>query len=171
MAEFWSGNWSDFGAIIGIAVSFIGLGWAIWEARGAKSASLAAQEAATETSNRVAQQLQAVDLQRAIGMIGSIKTLHDNKRWEGSTELYQTLRGMLSDVIVRCPVTQPEIRGRLATSRILVRDMENNVRARVRQGISEREKSDYDQELNAIQSDLEELASFLSFGGSQGVTE
>ena len=170
MAEFWSGNWSDLGAAIGIAVSAIGLGWAIAEARGARSASEAAQEAAAETSDQLAQQLQAVDLQRAIGMIGRIKTLHDNDRWEGSTELYQTLRGMISDVIVRCPVNQPDIREKLTTARTMVRDMENFVRPRVSQSISERERSRLNRSLNDIQSDLEELASYLGFGDSQGVT-
>ena len=168
MIEFWSGTWSDFGTIIGIVVSVVGLGWAIKVASGAKSASEEAERAATETRDRVARQLQGVDLQRAIGLIGRIKTLHDNERWEGSTELYQTLREMLSDIIVRCPESQAEIREKLSTARIIVRDMEDSVRTRANESISDRQRSRFNQRLNEIQSDLEELASGMGLVDSQG---
>jgi hypothetical protein len=140
-------------------------------ARGARTASEEAERVATETRDSVSRQLQAVDLQRAIGLIGRVKVLHDNERWEASTELYQTMREMLSDIIVRCPVELVEIRGKLATARTIVRDMENFVRPRVARGIPERAQFRLIQSLNGIQSDLEELASNLGFGDSQGVME
>ena len=114
--------------------------------------------------------MQAVDLQRAIGLIERIKTLHDNSRWEASTEHYQTLRAMLSDVIVRCPEDQTAIREKLATSRATVGNVENLVRQRGGGTISDREKSRLNRSLNEIQSDLEELASYAGFGDSQGET-
>ena len=110
-------------------------------------------------------------MQRAIGLIGRIKILHDNNRWEGSTEIYQTLREMLSDVIVRCPDNLADIREKLATARTIVRDMESFVRPRVSRGIPERDRPRLNRSLNDIQSDLEELASYLGFGDSQGVAE
>ena len=76
MVEFWSVTWGDIAAIVGIIVSLGGLGWAIKEARGARSASEAANEAASETRDQIARHLQTVDLQRAIGLIERIKTLH-----------------------------------------------------------------------------------------------
>ena len=79
----------------------IALGWKIKEARGARSASEAAKAAAGDAREQIARHLQAVDLQRAMGLIERIKTLHDNDRWEASTEHYQTLRAMISDVIAR----------------------------------------------------------------------
>ena len=169
--DFWSGTWSDVGAIIGIAVSFFGLAWAIREARQARSASEAAKSAANETRRQISGHLQAVDLQRAIGLIERVKTLHDNDRWESSREHYQTLREMLSDVISRCSDEQRAVREELATARVIIRDMEDFVRPRVGRGISEPERSRLNQSLNLLQSSLEELASHLGFGGSQGVTE
>ena len=147
-----------------------GLGWAIWEARGARSASEAAEAAAGETKNQIAHHLQAVELQRAIGLIERIKTLHDNERWEASTEHYQNLRAMLSDIIVRCPEEQVSVREKLATARTIVRDMENFVRGRYGTAIPEENRTRLNQRMNDIQSDLEELASNVGFGDSQGVT-
>ena len=77
---------------------------------------------------------------------------------------------MLSDVIVRCPEDQSEVREKLATARTIVTGMENLVRGRGSNGISEREQSRLNRSLNDIQSDLEELASYIGFGDSQGET-
>ena len=112
--------------------------------------------------------LQAVDLQRAIGLIGRIKTLHDNDRWDASSEHYQTLRAMLSDVVARCPEEQVRVREKLATARAIIRDMENLVRSHVSRDIHERDRFRMTKSLNDIQSDLEELASNVGFGNPQG---
>ena len=170
MMEFWSTTWRDVAAAVGIIVSLGGLGWAIKEARGARSASEAAETVASETKDQIAHHLQTVDLQRAIGLIERIKTLHDNDRWEASTEHYQTLRAMLSDVIARCPRNQVDFRGKLATARTIVLEMENFVRRRESGAIPERDRSRLNKRLNEIQSDLEELASNVGFGDSQGET-
>lgn len=170
MMEFWSTNWGDIVTVIGILVSLGGLGWAIKEARGARSASEAAESAASETKDQIAHHLQAVDLQRAIGLIERIKTLHDNGRWEASREHYQTLRAMLSDVIARSPEGQGDLREKLATARTIIGDMENFVRRHVSSVISDRDRSRLNRNLNDIQSNLEELASNIGFGNSQGET-
>ena len=163
-------SWGDAATVIGIIISLVGLGWAIKEAHGAKSASQAAQVAAYETRDQIAHHLQAVDLQRAIGLIERIKTLHDSESWEAARQHYQTLREMLSYVIVRCPVDKSEVREKLATARTIVTGMENLVRGRSSNGISEREQSRLNRRLNDIQSDLEELASNMGFGEFQGET-
>ncbi|MDE2844771.1 MAG: hypothetical protein OXN21_15540, partial [Chloroflexota bacterium] len=170
MLEFLSTSWGDLASMVGIVVSLVGLGWAIMEAKGARSASEAAKTAATETRDQIARHLQAVDLQRAIGLIERIKTLHDNSRWEASREHYQNLRAMLSDVIARSPESQSDARASLATARTIVREIENLVRRRSGQGITERDRSRMNQSLNDIQSELEELASNMGFGDSLGGT-
>ena len=171
MMDFLSTTWGDVASVVGIIVSLGGFIWAIREASGARSASEAAQTAANQARDQIARHLQTVDLQRAIGLIARIKTLHDNGRWEGSTELYQTLREMLSDVIVRCPEGQASVREKLATARTIVRDMEDLVRPRVGRVIPERDRTRLNQSLNDIQSDLEELASDVRLGEPQGETK
>ena len=168
MMDFWSATWGDVASAVGIIVSLGGFIWAIREAHGARSASEAAQTAASQTRDHIARHLQTVDLQRAIGMIERIKTLHDNDRWEGSTELYQTLREMLSDVIVRCSESQACVRDKLTAARTILGEMENLVRRRSSRKISERQRSGLNKRLNDIQSVLEELASNVGFGDSQG---
>ena len=166
--ELWSVTWGDIATVVGILVSLVGLGWAIKEARGARSASEAAKTAATEARGQIGRHLQSVELRRAIGLIEQVKTLHDNDRWESSREHYQTLREMLSDVISRCSDDQIAVREELATSRVILRDMEDFVRPRVSRAIPERERSRLNRSLNDIQSDLEELASSIGLGDSQG---
>jgi hypothetical protein len=68
MTEFWSLNWGDVATVVGVVVSLVGLCWAIKEARGARSASEAAQKAAREAAGQIARHLQTVDLERAIGL-------------------------------------------------------------------------------------------------------
>ena len=170
MVEFSSTTWGDVATVVGIAVSLGGLGWAIKVASGARSASEDAEKAAKETKDRIAHHLQAVELQRAIGLINRIKTLHDNDRWEASGEHYQTLREMLSDVIARCPKDQTNVRERLATARTIVREIENFVRGRDGSSIPEHRRFRLNRNMNDMQSDLEELASSVGFGDSQGET-
>lgn len=168
MAEFWTTNWGDAATAIGIIISLAGLAWAIWEAHGAKSASRAAQIAANEARDHIVLHLQAVDLQRAIGLIARLKTLHANDRWEAATEHYQMLREMLSDVIVRCPAEQAEIREKLTLARYNITAMDNRVRECGSAGVPEDNRSQFGQGLNDVQSVLEELASDLGFGESGG---
>ena len=113
-----------------------------------------------------------MDLQRAIGLIQRIKTLHDNDRWEASRELYQSLREMLSDIIARCPDEKANLRKELTDARTTVSKTEESVRRRVSSAlaVSESARSQFNKRLNGIQSDLEELASSVGLGDSQGET-
>ena len=168
--EFVIANWGSLTSAIGVIVSLVGLVWVFIEARGARTASQAAQEATRETNSQIARYLQTVDLERAIGLIQRIKLLHNTSRWEAAMEQYQSLRMMLSDIIARCPENQTEFRDELATARTIVRDMENFVGEYVGQSIGERERSILNRRLNDIQSDLEELASGAGIGHSLGET-
>ena len=170
MMEFWLTSWGDVATVVGIIVSLGAIVWAIKEARGARSASQAAETAASETRDQIQRHLQTVDLHRAIGLIERIKTLHDNDRWEAAREHYQELRAMLSDVIARCPENQTGVREKLAIARTIIRNTENFVRERIGKEIQDQDRSQLNQSLNDIQSDLEELASVIGFGASQGET-
>ena len=178
MMGFFSTNWGDVASGVGFFVSLVGLVWVYLEARSARSASekaqsasQAAETAASEARDQIARQLQAVDLVRAIEFIQRIKTLHDIERWEATTELYQPLHNMLSDIIMRCPENRAEFRGKLSTGRIMVGDMEKVVRRRTIRAISRHERSSMNENLINIQSDLEELASTTGFGDPQGETK
>ena len=165
--EFWSVT-GGIASVVGVLVSLGGLGWAIKVASGARTASKAAESAARGTRDQIGRHLQTVDLERAIGLIGLIKTLHDSDRWEASREHYQTLRAMLSNVLARYPENRVDVRDKLATARTNVADMEDLVRRRVKGGVPKRDQARLNQSLNGIQSDLEELASSLGFQDSQG---
>ena len=159
MSDLWTTSWGDLATLLGVIVSIGGFVWAIYEAHGAKSASEAAEAAASETRDKIAHHLQTVDLERAIGLIGKIKTLHDSNRWDASGEHYQTVRAMLSDVIARCPEGMVQIRASLSESRAILSDMDDLVRGRELDSLPSDERLRLNRELNEMQSKLEELRS------------
>lgn len=163
MIDFSSTVFGNSATLVGIGVSLVGLVWAISAAQGARSA-------ARETRDQVARHLQTVDVQRAIGLITRIKILHVNKQIVASYEHYQTLREMLSYVIVRCPKHAVEFQEKLANGRVQIRIMEDYVDKRRHDPDTEFDPSSLNRILNGIQSDLEDLASSLGFGDSQGET-
>lgn len=157
MTGFVTGNWGGLVSVVELAVSVVGLIWAIVVARGARSASQAAHKAAREAVGQIARHLQTVDLERAIGLINASNSC-------------TTLLGgkpQLSDIIGRCAEGHTERRQRLNTARMRVRGMENLVREHINQSIGDTERANLNQELNEIQSDLDELASDLGFGDPQ----
>lgn len=164
MLEYFAGNWGGWVSALGVLVSSAGLGWAIIAARRARSASQAAQEA----RSYIARHLQAVDLERAIALIQRIKDLHNDGRWQTAMEQYQSLRYMLSNIVARCPDGQAELRDALTAGRAAITAMENLVRELIVTGIGESEQARLNQELNQIQSDLEQLSSAISFGDEPG---
>lgn len=163
MIEFLEAHWGDVASVSGIIVSAVGLYWAIRLAGGAKSA-------ADETRDQMARHLQTVDVMRAIGLINRVKILHLNEQWVASYEHYQTLREMLSYVIARCPDEADKVQEKLSTGRAQIRVMENSVNKIRSDKVIELKPSSFNEQLNEIQSDLEELASSLSRGEWQGET-
>ncbi len=166
MIEFAASNWGGLASAAGLAVSAGGLAYAIVVARGARSASRAAQTAANETRDQIARHLQTVHLERAIGLIRVIKSLHNNNGWVAARELYQVLRTMLSEA--RCPESQTAFREKLANDRIIVKDIENLVDEYINQDIEDSRRANLNRQLNEIQSDLEDLANEEVFGGPRG---
>ena len=159
--EFLQNHWGGLASVLGLFISLIGLGWAIREARGAKSAAL-------ETQERIGHHLVIVDLERAVALIQRLKLLHDTGRWEGALEQYQTLREMLSSIVVRYPDPDPARRQRLILARNRVTDMESQVRSQLAQGLPPETHAALDRQLNEIQSDLEDMANAIGLGGEQG---
>ena len=90
--DFFLDHWGSIFSVIGVVVSAGGLSWAIFEARGAKSAAI-------ETRDSIGRHLVATDLARAIGLIQRLKFLHREGYWEAALEQYQTLRAIISDII------------------------------------------------------------------------
>ena len=157
-----AGSWAS---LSGAVISTVGLIATIMIAWGARSASRAAQAAAVDTNNRIERHVQALDLERAISLIQRIKLLHNTGRQEAAMEQYQTLRMMISDIIARCPASQPDARAKLATARVGVRYMEDTVGESIGYEIDQNARAQFNRRLNTMQSDLEELASSMGFGG------
>ena len=170
MTEFFVEHWGNLASVIGVLVSGGGLAWAICEAKGARSSAEAAEEAAKEatdaTRNAIGRHLLIIDLERAINIIERLKLLHRNESWEAALENYQTLRAMLSAIIARYPENESEPNERLSKARAGITEMEEYVEERVRQDLEiESDELAFNQQLNSIQSDLEDMSNTIELGG------
>ena len=161
MIEFATSNWGGLASAVGLVVSTGGLAYAIVVARGARSASRAAQTAANETRTQIARHLQTVDLERAIGTIQRIKLLHDIRRWEAAMEQYPALRTMLSGISARCSGEKENARSILEQGIKRVENMENFVRKCINSGIGDSELADLE-DLNPVLNEIERTLVALS---------
>ena len=162
--EFFLDHWGNIFSVIGVVVSVVGLAWVIREARRARSAAQAAEQATIETRNSIRRHLVATDLERAIGLVQRLKSLHREGRWEVALEHYQTLRAIISDIISRHPELKDEVRERLLQARTSMSEMESDVEHQAGQESQTESWLRLNQILNEVQSDLEEIASAMEFG-------
>lgn len=167
--DFLINHWGGLASVIGVVVSVIGLGWAIREARKARAAAQSAEEMAEavklEALESIGRHFLAVEIERAIALIQRLKLLHSTGRWEAALEQYQTLRALTSSIIARSPEQERTRRERLVSSRALISDMESYVDSRDNEELRSEGGSTLNQQLNAIQSDLEDMATATGFGG------
>ena len=167
MIEFAAANWGSLASAVGLVVSAVGLTYAVVVARGARSASQAAQKASHETNVQIDRHLRATNLERAIALIQRLKLLHRLERWEAALEQYQALRVMLSEIIARSAEEETEPRRELVAAVRAVRIMENSVEGQTGLGPEPETRRLLYRRLNRIQSQLESLSSAQGFGDSQ----
>ena len=167
--EFLTDHWGDLLSAVGVVVSVSGLAWAVIEARGARAAAQAAERMAERTRREAIDNIQrhllVVDIERAVDLIQRLKLLHSIGRWEAALEQYQALRLMTSSIISRYPEQYTRPRERLSSARALIRAMEDYVESRGAQGLDSEDSSRLNQQLNVIQSDLEDIGTTTGVGG------
>ena len=165
MSEFFLGHWGDLSSVAGVIVSIIGLTWAVIVARGARSSAEAAKQATLDTKDSIGKHLLAIDLERAINIIERLKLLHRNENWEAALENYQTLRAMLSAITARYPANESELRERISKATESISAMELEIDSWVVYQLQTIDVVKLNQELNDIQSDLEDMSSAMELGG------
>ena len=114
-------EWGGLISAIGVLASLVALVFAAYQAYRARSASEAARKASEQAIARLNSYLQAVDFERAIGLIQRVKILHNHGQWGSALEHYQALRSMMSNIIARLPPEQNDFLEKLTTSRAVVR--------------------------------------------------
>ena len=166
--DFSINNLGPLASVIGLFLSAVGLGWAIIEARGARSAAQAAEreaeQARIEGVQSIERHLLTTDINRAVDLIQRLKLLHSVGRWDGAVELYQSLRSLITSILFRLPEQDTRSREELTVARVLVRKLEDRVSSRGIQELSSEDASTFNQELNEIQSDLEHVPTTTGVG-------
>ena len=146
----------------------IGLGYAGFQSRKARSSAEAAETAADETRDSIGRHLLLIDLERAINLIQRLKLLHSTERWEAALEQYQALRGMLSTITARYPTDESELIERLSKARVSITMMERRVESQRRRGLGTDDvievNEQLNQQLNEVQGDLEDLSNSMGLG-------
>lgn len=159
-------NWVDVASVIGTIATVAGLVFAIRQvvgarkaARAAESAASAAEKASVETQNAIHGVLTVSDLQRVIGYVQQIKSLHRDQKWETCLHMYQVLRASLADIHARLP--DPAARDRVALQGAInqVRVIEDTVDTAVLDGDKPAGAEKFNGAMNTIQVKLEEMVS------------
>lgn len=156
--QFLGAHWGDIASVVGLILACAGIGWAIKEAKKARSASEAAQCATNATRKRIAGRLRAVDFERALAVVNRLKLLHSHERWQGAIEQYEVLRTMISDILSYHLQTDAARTARLTTARLLVARMERYVEDRIEDGFDTRDRARLSRRLAEVQDALEETA-------------
>jgi hypothetical protein len=159
MDELLSTNWGDIVGAVGLVITIVGFGVAIYQATRARRAAAAAEAASRETSQAIARVLTVVDLERAVALIQRLKVLHRDGKWEASLDHYQTLRAMLTDIDARHPNPTQELRATLGEARSRITAMDVGVDRALRANRDPDRAREFNLVLNTIQEDLEKIAS------------
>jgi hypothetical protein len=155
-------------SIAGVVVSALGLTFAIYLARGAKTAAQSAQQAAKEALEAVNKQVTSHDLERAIGYLTRLKDWHTQGQWEVALTHYRQVRSLLTDLQSGLLLKLDE-RNVVFEAIQQVRTMEDSVERAVRAGDQPDRSQNFNRQLNRIQSELEGVVSRVRFDmGSTG---
>ena len=145
--------------VIGLWLAIRQIGRARKAARAAEDAASAAEKASVETQDAIHGVLTISDLQRGIGYVQQIKSLHRDEKWETCLHMYQVLRSSLADIRARLP--DPAARDRVALQGAInqVRVIEDTVDTAVLDGDKPAGAEKFNSALNTIQVKLEEMVS------------
>ncbi len=168
--DYFLDNWGNIASGLGVAVSLLGLWAAVIAMQRAGKAAVsadAAEQASQETHTAMTQTMAVVDLQRAIALVQRLKALQRDANWEASLEHYQPLRAMLADINGRhsLPTLEQQESLREAIPQITV--IEDTIARALRDGKDPSQEGDFDETLNAIQMNLEQIAGSTYFAGAE----
>lgn len=114
-------------SLIGVLVSLLGLGFAIWQLMKVKSTADAAKKAAEEARDNFKRELTAVELARLNGRINHLKEMHrSGNRWR-VLDCYLFVKESLHDIYRQYPELSQEQRAAIMRSVEVISSMEFRV--------------------------------------------
>ena len=147
-------------SLAGVAVSLVGLLFAIWHILQLRGETRAAREAAEETHQAVSRELAGVTLTRVSERIEGLKELHRHGEWYRALDRYPEIRRMLIDIRIRHPKMSDSQRNAIPTVVRRIARMENEVErsgAQFPEGLGQR----FNRQLTESQSSLSQIESEL----------
>ena len=150
-------------SIGGAVISAAGLGIAIYMAWAAKTAAESAREASHQTRDDIRRILDVRDVERAIALVETLKTLQRDARWDTCLVLYPILRAMLSDIGSRYEGDVEDVETFIDESRTALVAIEDAVARSVHDSIKTQVAQNMTEILNRIQARLQEIASSMQF--------
>lgn len=152
-------DWTGLGVtIVGATIGALGLVFAFLARRAAKSA----EEASIQARRAVTRTWGLVDLQRAIGLIERLKTIHRDQRWDAGLQHYQSLREMLHDIAEALPTGPEPLREGIVAAIPQITALENSVSI-LASGDEIPGLANLNEPLNSIQEHLERVRSSMMF--------
>ena len=165
---FFGEYWGDLSSVAGFILALIGLGYAGFQSRKARSSAEAAEEAAKEateaTRKAIGRNMLTRDLERSIHLIEQLKALHRDDSLDAALVQYTRIKEILSAIIARYPVNEPELSEQLSEARTSIAEMEEYVESHSHLG-SKLDGVELSPQLNIIQRQLQDMANTLELGG------
>ncbi len=155
------GDAGSIASLVGVAVSLLGIGFAILQLIRLRGETRAAREAAEATRRTVSRDLAIADVSRLIERVQSLKEFHRQREWDRALYRYpDVLRGLI-DIRSRYPaLSESDLHG-IQAGVTSLQDMEEIVETSGN-SISQETSSLFNRNLSEIQLNLAELESRLS---------
>ena len=147
---------SDIGSgasLVGLVISLLGLGFAIWQLMKVKSTADAARKAAEEARDHFKRELTAVELTRLNGRINHLKEMHRSGHRRRILDHYQFVKESLRDIYRQYPVLSKQQKAAIIRSVAVITAMEFRVET-LPDNIEAAVAAELNAELNEMQSSL-----------------
>ena len=161
--EYVRDNWGSFVSLISLIITVIMVGIAIRRANQARMSANAAEAASIDARGAITRVLTIVDLERAIALVQRLKVLHRESKWEACIGHYPDLRQMLSDIQKTYPTPTTEVLGIFRNAIPQITTIENDVDRALRSNTQPSDLDGFNETLNTIQQNLEDIASSAYF--------
>ena len=158
----WAGRMlSDAGSIaslVGLAISTIGLGAAIWQIKKLRGETKAASEAVANTQRLFQTETAGLNLTRVNERIEGLKDLHRRGEWTRALDRYPDIRRVLIDVRVKHPAMSDQQRSTLQSVIVALGEMEAVVEGNESLTLEDR-AAEFNRQLSEGQASLAEVES------------
>ena len=147
------GDAGSVASIVGVAISLLGLGFAILQIIKLRGETRAIKEATEATRRAIGRELTSTELTRLDGRINTLKELHRNKERERCLVVYPEIRGLLLEIRRRHPGLSDQEKANVSRAIAQIAEMERVIDM-LQDEMTSETVGEFNSELTGLQTDL-----------------